>query len=274
LTGHGKQVVETGCAKGIAQPRVEALVLAENDPAQDRPPFAGESGSDRACEPLMQAVGEASHASAVADDLPARAVEDDVHGTSAQPGALVEAVVRRPRRLDVDQELEARALRRRPPRRERQQHRFGNATVADELGASEDANGERRASRRRGHYRDHPLRGADERQQHAAVEHVEPRRSPRQPAECEEERHRDATRGLAAHQHNSAEGHRRSCSRDREGDAPSDSAGNPRTKSEEVDVRPADHGATRSRSCSIFAAPTPGMASRSSTEENAPCFSR
>ena len=81
-----------GRAERVAQPGVEALVLTQHDPAQDRSPFAGKSGRDRAREPVMKTVREAREPTTSAHDSPAHAVQDDVHATSAQPGALVEVV--------------------------------------------------------------------------------------------------------------------------------------------------------------------------------------
>ena len=172
----------------------------------------------------MEAVGKAADAPAP-PTIRQRAVQDDVHATSAQPGALVELVVGWPRRLDVDDQLEARTLRRRPARRQRQQHCFGNASVAHQFRAGEDANGERRPTRRRRDDGDDSLGAADERQQDAAVENAEPSSAPRTAAEREAQSDGDHAHALGLHGQGCDQHGCRSQSRGRQRRAPHHGSG-------------------------------------------------
>ena len=146
-------------------------------------PGASEPASQRA-----DAVRVAAEAAAPPHDPPLLADGDDVDAVPPEPGALVEPVRRWPRKLQPRDELQNRALGRRPAHRELEEHRLAHAdpTEADEAGRH--AQLEAVVAGRPGDDQRRRLRLADVFDQHARVEGVEPRASPPPTRERQRER--------------------------------------------------------------------------------------
>jgi hypothetical protein len=117
-------VVETGRAEAVPQLLAQSLVLAEHQPVQDRAPFSPQAGCDRARELAVDPVGDAADPAATADLLPTPPPSDHVHSSTPEIRPLVEAVARTAGCFELDDALDPRALRRRAPQRQLEQHRL------------------------------------------------------------------------------------------------------------------------------------------------------
>ena len=124
-------MIEARRSETSAQLVGETFVLAEHNPGQDRAPLALEAWSHRAREPRPQAVGEARETTPPADDPPPRCPQHDVHAVTTQPRALVKAVLRAVRELDLADYVEKSALRRRAAQRKTEEHRLSDDLVSE-----------------------------------------------------------------------------------------------------------------------------------------------
>ena len=116
--------------------------------------------------------------SATADDAPAVGSDDHVHSVSPKPCPLVEAVLRPAWPADLADEIEDRALRRRPAGRKPEQDRLADRLVSEAPHLARHAQVERRAPRRPSHDDDGAFGSPDLRRKRAAVESVQSRAPP------------------------------------------------------------------------------------------------
>ena len=293
LSRDREQVVEPRSAEVLPQVVGERLVVAEDDPFEDRAPLSRETGCDGARQPAAQGVGDSAEAAAPADERPVVDVEDDVDAVPAQPGALVEAVVGPARQPDDGKHLEGGALRRCAARRQLELHPFIERLALEAPDSALDADVVAVRSGRGRHDHDRPSSAVDLRAERAAVERVEAFARP-PPAERGEQHARarqpggrrlagdDGARGddrAGEAERMDAGDVRRSqaeteCGRERVGRRarPDRDAARRRGRSWCAHVHA--HGTTCARRFSMRVGPMPEIASSWSTEVNGPCSRR
>jgi hypothetical protein len=123
-------VVEPGRAEAIAQPWRQPAVVAEHHAFHKRAPLAVEAACDRAASRARKRVRDMAEPAARADLAPRVDLKHDMDPVSAEPGFLVEAVLRPARKLHDGEHVEDGALRRSPPTRQLEEHRLGDQNVA------------------------------------------------------------------------------------------------------------------------------------------------
>ncbi len=270
-------MVEACGAKPVPNLFREAAVVPEDNPFQERRALAAETAHDGAAKPAPERVREAAEPYAAPDDPVGAQMDDDVNALAAQPRALIEAVLRPARRVQVADALQNRPLGRRPSARELEQNVLVNLAPVEpadlRIGPDLETAGSRRS--RDGDEGARCL--SDVRSELAAVENVEPGASPPGTAHQQGKRHGNGP--------GTGEAERR------DGRDTYEHKGFPRVHTHDVGKRepeaqrrcqqlrkpPGDqlvHGATTSRSCSSRAGPMPGIASSASTDPNAPCSVR
>ncbi len=174
LTRDGKQVIEAGRPKRVAQRLVKPFVLPEHDPEQHRAPLAGDARCKRRADGGPQSVGHPAEAASATDDLGIPSLQDHVHAVTAEPGSLVEAVFGAPRLGDEHGEAKHGSLGRRTAQGQLQQNRFADAATREGFDARGKADGVLRAACRACHdYACHRC-PPDLGRQRAAVDRVEP----------------------------------------------------------------------------------------------------
>ena len=116
-------MVEPRRLEGVAQIGIDALVGAEHDADDERPALTRGAERERIGDFRAQPVAHATDPAPPADDMPGAArVQDDVDPTPLEPASLVEAGLGPSRGDRARPELEHGTLRRRPARRELEQH--------------------------------------------------------------------------------------------------------------------------------------------------------
>jgi hypothetical protein len=186
-------VIQTRGSEALAQLLAHRLLLAEDEPGQDRAPFARETGCDRAGEPVVNPVSQPGDPFAAADHSPAPSAGDDVDAAAAKHRPLVESVAGATRLPQLDDALDDRALGRSSVQRKLKQNRFSQLEPAKAPNPRGHAQLERRAPGRAGDLDERRPDLADARREHASVERLEPDAAPPEPTcgEREPER-RDA----------------------------------------------------------------------------------
>ncbi len=101
-----EQVVQPRCPEVVLHPSREALVLAEDDTEHDAAADALRAAPDGALDAVAERVTDSGDPAAPPDLAPARRLEHDVDALARQPGALVEAVLLRPRLRDANRRLD------------------------------------------------------------------------------------------------------------------------------------------------------------------------
>ena len=256
----------------------EPLVLAEQDTEHD--PATGAVGP--AChgtlDPVPEDVAEAGETASPSDLAPARRLEHDPDSLTCKPRALVEAILLRPRLRDPDRCLQDGSTRWRAPDGENEQHTLADCLVPERTRHGDDSR--RPLGRARGCDGDElcSARLADLVDEKARTKRVHAKRAPPEAEGCKRDTESHEPRDAVEHEH-APESAEHECHRRGK------RHGNPDRESEPDADRPGEqggpvkrdgvpHGVTRSRSCSIRVGPTPGTASRSSTDANGPCSAR
>src|SRR4029079_2617924 len=278
LTRDSKEVIEPGRAEIVLAAGRHPFVLAEHDAQDDCAADTGRTTPDGTLDPVAQPVPQAGDSSATADLTPARRFEHHMDALALEPGALVEAVTRRPWLGNPNCRLENPPARRRATDRQHEEHAFTDALAPERPRHCDHA---RRVGRRASRCDRRALRDAaltalpDE---PAPAEAIHAQRPPAEP----DERNRDGDGGKPRrsgerNDRSQGEQRREACDgewlgsphREPDTDAPRrDEEGWP------VALDDGPHGVTRSRSCSIRVGPIPGTESRSSTDENGRCSVR
>jgi hypothetical protein len=273
-------VIETGGPERFAQVLGEAVVVPEDPARDDCMALARQADPDRQVQVLAQPVGHRADSPAPSDLLPLPDREHDVDALAAEPSRLVEpaALVRVPGPLDDRERLQAGALGRSPARGEPEEDALADGRAAEPLHRPEGAQVERAPAGRARDDDDRaagaPVLGGEQ----AAVEGVEPGASEPEAGEREGRRRQGQTgtgRGgdRGRRQRDRRDGHedRRGPEHERGCEARAERGG------EDVMWIAGErgrHGTARSRRASTRFGPIPGTASSSSTDRNAPCFSR
>jgi hypothetical protein len=73
------------------------LLVAEHDAGDDSAPASAQAPGDGVRKRRAEPITDAAEAASPANDPPAIRAKDDVHSLMAQPGSLIEPVLRRPR---------------------------------------------------------------------------------------------------------------------------------------------------------------------------------
>jgi hypothetical protein len=250
------------------------LVVAEDDASENGAPLARRPADDRAFDARTQLIRQAAEPAATSGTAPRVRAQDDMDALAREPLPFVEAAVGTARLIDGDDRRHDRALGRGTAGWELQQRRLVNRPSAEAHDDDRHAHVVAAMSRGRSHLEPCPLRCTDLRRQHAPVQGSEPDTAPppaRQrerdgegddpPLAGDEGRGRDERDGAERERRRSQPGGVRRCNADAE-------------RTRERVRRPHRHGATRSRSSARRFGPIPGIASSSSTLENAPCSVR
>ena len=198
--------------------------------------------------------------------MPLVHVQDHVHPSVTEPGALVEAVLRSTRPLDHCEHVEHGALGRRAAWRQLEPNRLADPRTGETRNNTRCALLEATRARLAGDDDNGATRLADPAREHAPVEFVQPH-APQPPA-GEQERQRKGERPRQRHheERKNEDGHDPDTREIRQHEAAAERGGE--------DLWPAGHGATSPRKFSRRAGPMPDTASSSSTEPKPPCFCR
>ena len=137
---------ETARLERVALCRVDARVLAEHDPGEERAALSRRPAGKGALHVRAQPVGDATDPTPPADDAHAFPAQHDVHAAPGKPAALVEAGLGPTRRDRPRAQLEHGALRRRALRRKLEQHPLAEPGRAESADLGRHADRERRAS--------------------------------------------------------------------------------------------------------------------------------
>src|SRR5262249_12855690 len=121
---HGETVVEARRAEVVEQTLIDVGGPAEDDRLDHVSSLAAQTRGRVAAQPATDAVADAGDASAPPDQPVRLTAQDCVDALPAQPLRLVEAVRRSRRSLQLAEEPEQRALRRRSPEWELEQGRL------------------------------------------------------------------------------------------------------------------------------------------------------
>jgi hypothetical protein len=183
LPRDGQEVVEAGGLEVVLELVRQALVLAEHDSGQHRPPLAFEPRGDRARDMRTQPVGDPADADTTVNHAPVTPAQDDVHAASREPAAFVESVFRTARRGDRGAEDEDGALGRRASERQLEEDALTQAAIVEAAHLGRDAQRETRRPHRPRHDSGDLGGPALLGQQQAPVERVETGTSPPPAAE-------------------------------------------------------------------------------------------
>jgi len=123
----GQEVIEAARTEILPEARAQALLLPEDDAFEHGAALAPEAGDGVAREPGVEPVGHTTEAPAPADDVPGVGAENDVDAVPAEPGPLVESVLRTARLTQLSEQREPGALRRGASGRELEQRRLVGA---------------------------------------------------------------------------------------------------------------------------------------------------
>ena len=126
---HGETVIEACRAEIVEQSLVDAGGPAEDDCLDHIASLAPQARRRVAAEPATDAVADPGDPAAASDDAVRLTAENRVNPLPAQPSRLVEPVRRSRRSLQLADEPEPRALRRRSPQRELEQDGLVHAKV-------------------------------------------------------------------------------------------------------------------------------------------------
>ena len=271
-------MVEARGTKPVAQALGERLLVAEHDARHHTTATTVEAPRDRACERSAERVADAGESASPANHDPAVGVQDDVHALVAEPGSLVEAMLRRARQSDRCRCLEQAALRWRSPERKLEEDGFTEAQPAEAPHLGRNAEREAGPARRPSGYEHGALGRVHSRKEDTSIQCVEAGASPPPAGErAASEEKRGSQRLVRCGRREHDESHPDGCAEQRE----SGHVGAHQSDAERDDenmrrrrMRRARHGTTRSRSWSSRLGPMPDTASSSSIELKAPCFAR
>src|SRR4029079_510262 len=122
---------EPGRAEIVLDAGRQPFVLAEHDAQDDCAADTGRTTPDGTLDPVAQPVPPAGDSSATAELTPARPLEYHMDALAREPGALVEAVTRRPWLGNPNCRLENRPARRRATDRQHEEHAFTEALAPE-----------------------------------------------------------------------------------------------------------------------------------------------
>src|SRR5436190_5010123 len=181
LPRHGQEVVEARAPKALPQLLGEALLVAEYDALDHAPPFAVQSGSNRAGQDPAKPVGDSAETAAMTDELPPVGAEDDMDAVAPQPSALVEAAFRRLRRPHRGDSVEQATLWRRAAERQLEQDSLPETEPPEAANLGWDSQLEPRSPRRAGHLEHRAFGSVHPGEQDAVIERIQPSASPPPP---------------------------------------------------------------------------------------------